>query len=73
LPERGPGQAVGSLGAYGVEEAVPVYARERLAAGQRISGPALVTEPVATSWLASGWEAEVDAFGSLLLERPEPP
>ncbi len=73
LPERGPGQAVGSLGAYGVEEAVPVYARERLAAGQRISGPALVTEPVATSWLASGWEAEVDAFGSLLLERPPPP
>jgi N-methylhydantoinase A/oxoprolinase/acetone carboxylase beta subunit len=48
---------------------VPVYARAELCAGQRFSGPALVTETVATTWLPAGWCCVVDAVGNLLLER----
>ncbi|HEC15853.1 MAG TPA: hydantoinase/oxoprolinase family protein [Sedimenticola sp.] len=54
---------------YGIGRAVPVYPREALAAGQLIAGPALITETVATTWLAPGWICRVDGVGNLLLER----
>ena len=44
-----------------------VWARETLGAGQEISGPALVTETVATTYVASGWLCRVDGFGNLVL------
>ena len=53
----------------GVSEGVAVYPRESLVRGQRITGPALLIEPTATSMIAHGWEAVVDAKGNLLLER----
>ena len=43
--------------------------REGLQAGQRISGPALITEIVATTYLAAGWHCRVDDTGNLRLER----
>jgi N-methylhydantoinase A/oxoprolinase/acetone carboxylase beta subunit len=48
---------------------VPRYDRERLAAGQRIPGPALITETVSTTWLEAGWSCRVDPVGNLLLEQ----
>jgi len=48
---------------------VPVWPRSVLHAGQLINGPALVTETVASSWLAAGWKCTVDSVGNLLLER----
>ena len=54
---------------YGVGEAIPSYARDSLSAGQSFSGPALLTETVATTYLAPGWRCQVDAYGNLLLER----
>jgi N-methylhydantoinase A len=48
---------------------VPVWSRSELYAGQAFRGPALVTEMVATTWLAAGWRCCVDAVGNLLLER----
>ncbi len=53
--------------------AVPVYDRAALAPGQRITGPALVTETVATLWLAASWSLEVDSWGNLLLTRDAGP
>jgi N-methylhydantoinase A len=38
-----------------------------------IFGPALITEAVSTTWLAPSWRAEVQAQGSLLLQRGENP
>ena len=70
LPERPagpPAPPAGEVGVHGLERPVPRYVRERLAAGQRITGPALVTETVATTWIAPGWTAEVDAWGNLHL------
>ncbi|MCZ6479577.1 MAG: hydantoinase/oxoprolinase family protein [candidate division NC10 bacterium] len=50
----------------------PVYAREALRAANRIAGPALVVEMSATTLIAPGWEATVDAQGNLLLKNHEP-
>jgi len=48
---------------------VPLYDRAMLAAGQRIEGPAIVTEPTGTNMVEPGWTARVDDLGNLLLER----
>lgn len=53
----------------GVEAPVPVYLRSELGAGQSLQGPALIRETVATSYLAPGWQAQVDRWGNLLLQR----
>ncbi len=52
---------------HGMAGEVPVYERAQLGADQRIVGPALITETVATIWIAPGWECRVDAVGNLRL------
>ncbi|GIW10753.1 MAG: hypothetical protein KatS3mg061_1810 [Dehalococcoidia bacterium] len=47
-----------------------LYDRERLLAGNRISGPAIVTEMDSTTLILPGYTAEVDTFGNLVI-RPE--
>ncbi|HKO05873.1 MAG TPA: hydantoinase/oxoprolinase family protein [Candidatus Acidoferrales bacterium] len=44
------------------------YDRARLRAGNRLRGPAVVSEYGATSFLPPGWRGRLDAFGNLLLE-----
>lgn len=66
---RADAEPVGRGTVYGAESFVPIYAREHLAERQRITGPALITETVATTWLAPGWRCEVDGVGNLLLAR----
>jgi N-methylhydantoinase A len=44
-----------------------VYRREELAPEQLIRGPAIVTETVATTWVAAGWRCRVDPWGNLML------
>ncbi|MBI2931922.1 MAG: hydantoinase/oxoprolinase family protein [Planctomycetes bacterium] len=45
------------------------YERTRLRAGDRIDGPTIVMEDNATTYVARGWRARVDAVGSLWLTR----
>ena len=52
-----------------IDTPVPCYSRPALAVGQQIDGPALITEAVATTWLAPGWQGRVDTQGHLLLHR----
>jgi N-methylhydantoinase A len=47
----------------------PFYDRERLQAGWRIPGPAVIVEYSATTLLPPNWQAHVDRYGNLLLER----
>ncbi len=54
---------------YGVEGEAEVWNRAGLRQGDEIKGPALITETVATTWLAPGWLCRVDAHGNLLLEK----
>ena len=46
----------------------PVIDRERLAAGWRIEGPAIVEEAGGTTVAPPGWTMEVDASGALMCE-----
>ncbi len=46
-----------------------VVDRSHLSAGERISGPALIIDPSATTVVEPDWQATVDAFGNLILTR----
>jgi N-methylhydantoinase A len=59
------------LSMEGVESPVPRYERMQLAVGQRIAGPALITEMASTTWLAVGWDCQLDEHGNLMLSRAE--
>lgn len=54
---------------HGLAEPVTVWPRAGLGAGQWIEGPALITETVATTYVAPGWRGEVHASGSIVLRR----
>jgi len=43
--------------------------REDLVPERLLSGPALVIDVNATTWLAPGWQAHCDDYGNLLLEH----
>lgn len=47
----------------------PVFARERLRAGNVVSGPALVTQMDTTTLVPRGWSGVVDRAGNLVMER----
>jgi N-methylhydantoinase A len=59
--------AVHSVTLVGIEKMVPVYTRENLVVGKKISGPALITEIISTTYIAPGWNCELHQSGSLLL------
>jgi N-methylhydantoinase A len=44
-----------------------LYRRERLASGDKIQGPAMITEYTSATVLPPGSSAEVDGFGNLIL------
>jgi 5-oxoprolinase (ATP-hydrolysing) len=50
----------------------PVYTREQVSVGQRVSGPALVIEPNQTVVVEPGWQLEVTARNHLVLKRTVP-
>ncbi|KNG92783.1 hydantoinase B/oxoprolinase family protein [Pseudaestuariivita atlantica] len=53
----------------GQAQDTPLYARDDMATGQRIDGPAIITEATGTNVIEPGWAAEVDAMGNLILTR----
>jgi N-methylhydantoinase A len=61
--------ATEQVAVFGEAGTVPVYARQMLSEGQCLQGPALITETVSTTWLASGWQACLHRNGNLLLEK----
>ena len=52
----------------GIMDAAALWRRESLISGQVFPGPALITETVATTYVAPGWRCHVDPLGNLLLE-----
>jgi N-methylhydantoinase A len=48
--------------------AVPVYDRERLRAGNRFAGPAIVEQMDATTVILPGMSAHVEPYMNLMLE-----
>ena len=49
----------------------PVYLRERLQPGNRLTGPALITESQTTTVVSSRYEAVIDARGHIVMTRLE--
>ncbi len=49
-----------------------VYDRGDLSPGDRISGPAMIVDPSATTIVEPEWQAKVDNIGNLILERMIP-
>ena len=56
----------------GTMSPTPVYDIGDLAVGQRIEGPAIVSDPVATTVVEPGWRAEMTERGELVLTRIVP-
>jgi N-methylhydantoinase A len=56
---------------FGPEHPRParLYHRDRLEAGNRIAGPAVLLQYDTTTVIPPGWSGEIDTFGNLLLER----
>jgi N-methylhydantoinase A len=52
----------------GWEGEIPILTRSE-AADSPLPGPAVIIDPVATTWLAPGWLAQADPYGNLLLWR----
>jgi 5-oxoprolinase (ATP-hydrolysing) len=50
----------------------PVFERESLCAGDRLPGPALVREAIATTVIEPGWTAEVTERNHMLVRRTQP-
>lgn len=71
VPTAGPSTAVPGrwLATDAWPDPLPVYAREALIGASQIAGPAVVTDAVATIWLAPGWRAHTDPVGNLWLRR----
>ncbi len=56
----------------GRDQAAPLYRREALGPGDRITGPAILGEAGTTTLIEPGWRAEVTARNDLVLTRHEP-
>lgn len=68
-PAEGDPEPAETTAVHGMAAPVPVYERDSLGAGQRLTGPAVVRERVSTTWLAPGWNCTVDDYGNLQLAR----
>jgi 5-oxoprolinase (ATP-hydrolysing) len=70
-PASAPGQPVAMVRMYsdGRHHDTPVFARDALAAGARVDGPAIIAEANGTTVVEPGWCAQIRPSGDLLLER----
>ncbi|MBV9490232.1 MAG: hydantoinase B/oxoprolinase family protein, partial [Verrucomicrobia bacterium] len=76
LPRRAPGSSPKRLDTVeiwsgGRTHTAPVFERTGLRAGDRIAGPALIREAIATTVVEPGWTAEITGRDHLLLRRTE--
>src|SRR5208337_3940874 len=71
--EAGPGP-VGDVNAVfaGKWKSIPVFERERMAAGTSFQGPAIIVEQTTTTVVEPGWQAEIAPRLDLLLKRAVP-
>ncbi|MEM0990616.1 MAG: hydantoinase B/oxoprolinase family protein [Pseudomonadota bacterium] len=56
----------------GREGSVPLYDRDTMAPGQKVQGPCILKEPTGTNIVEPDWQAEINAYGHLILTRTKP-
>nr|MCH9815893.1 hydantoinase B/oxoprolinase family protein [Actinomycetes bacterium] len=73
-PTDAPAAPVRTVTAHVNGEAVetPVFQRDMLCVGQQIPGPAIVTDPMATTYVELGWAAHCEPDQTLRLIRAQP-
>lgn len=73
-PAEGVADAVSTAAIFmgGAQHDTPIFAREKLAADTKITGPALIIDPVATIVVEPGWRVRIGAEGMLVLTRTAP-
>lgn len=59
-------------GRKGTHIELPLFEREALAAGVRISGPALISERETTTFVSAAFDAHIDRHGNIVLNRNQP-
>lgn len=80
LPETRAKRAIGTpepvtmveMAAGGPATPTPLYARDTLGHGQSIDGPAIISEATGTVIVEPEWQAHLDEFENLVLERVVP-
>src|SRR5271166_3723132 len=71
--EAGPGPVADVNAVFAGEwKSIPVFERERMAAGTSFQGPAIVVEQTTTTVVEPGWQAEITSRLDLLLKRAVP-
>jgi len=48
---------------------VPLYRRERMEAGARVSGPGIIAEDETSTFVTASFDARIDAAGCIVMER----
>jgi N-methylhydantoinase A len=48
---------------------VPLYRRERMEAGVRVAGPAIIAEDETSTFITASFDAHIDAAGCIVMER----
>ena len=69
--ENGEPEILAEVDAFmdGRHRRTPVYDREGLLPGDRVTGPALIRDPVSTIVVEPGWQAEITDLNHLLMTR----
>jgi len=68
LPSGTTSLPCGEIRLHGINGNVGLWSRDSLVPGQKLFGPALITETVATTFVAPGWRCLVDPVGNLIME-----
>lgn len=69
IPEREPGQPSGETRLAEFGQTAAVFRGDTLAPGQVLAGPAVVSEPVGTTYVPPGWRCRMNRVGALELEH----
>jgi N-methylhydantoinase A len=73
VPERRAPSPDGSRsffdGRAGAHVDVPLYRRERIEAGARVPGPAIIAEDETSTFITASFDARIDAAGCIVMER----
>jgi N-methylhydantoinase A len=56
-------------GRAGAAVDVPLYRRERMEAGARVAGPAIIAEDETSTFITASFDARIDAAGCIVMER----
>ena len=46
---------------------IPIYERARLVSGNVVNGPAIIEEPISTTYIQPNWKGTIDEIGNIII------